>query len=121
MTRQNAPASPSKKATLAIPGQSRLTFSVSPRLNQPKGKDRRRVHRLARPQGRRREIRMVGRIRIVLRLQAQAAVFDILHAVASRRAAVDEVAGVKLYPRLGGFNRQTTAADRLRQPAARFN
>ena len=61
----------------------------------------------------RREIRFVRRVRIVLRLQAQAAALDVGLAAAALDRSVQEVARVELHPGLGGGDVHDPAADRI--------
>ena len=56
-----------------------------------------------------RPLRLVGRVGIVLRLEANGSVFVVLLAILARYRAVEEVAGVNLYARLVGVDVELNA------------
>src|SRR6266508_2533857 len=75
-----------------------------------------RVVLLARPQHGRREVVMVGRVRVVLGLQRQAVALPVHPAAGADQGAVQEVARVELDARLVGEDLQDPAASRVGQP-----
>ena len=74
---------------------------------------RRRLVGLPGTQHHRREVRLVRRVRVVLRLQAQPAALDVGLAAAALDRSIQEVAGVELHARLGGGDLHDPAADRI--------
>src|SRR4051812_45452003 len=117
--RQSASQSPAAAArrhaqrTQASPqvrSLSRAACSLSRRSSRySELKDCSRMILLPGTQNGRRKVRVVGRVRVMLRLECKA-VSEMVDAGAfSRDAAVEKVSGVELQPRLGGENVERAA------------
>src|SRR5690242_1367136 len=68
------------------------------------------------PQHRRREVRVVRRVRVVLGLEGEAVTLAVHPATGAHQRAVEEVAGVELDARLVGVHAEHPAAGRLADP-----
>src|SRR5208337_5548190 len=84
-------------------------------LSLPRGKavDRFRLERLSRAQHGRGEFRVIGRIGIVLRFQAECLPFAVGDAVLALEGAIQKIARVELDRRLGGPDLHHTPSNRL--------